>query len=531
MLYVENRAETKNLLKKYLREGELLGPCEAEVIKEPICKKVLFHMENRVFKKSSRKNPAIIIARKGGGKTSFLQSLYTHGAYSIEVTLEIEEAIREVTMLSSQEPTDIMYAENTAKLWVAIYKIATLDQVTKLDKVHLPKCNDYLAQINNSIANSTEKILHRLVRLAKDQLESKLVSFAAQALLCLNNNSLDDAWKEFNTWAKQKKQKIVILIDSLENYDFLNGSDATAIKGLLKSIRPFNFDNDFVDAKLCIPSEMFFKFNDLSSSPVKDFAEKLIIHWHAKELLKISVHRIKLYHHINDFDDTLRVLNEYDISDTKGAESFLLRLLPEKILNSNDLEERPIPYILRHTQLQPRHIIMYLNSITEYALSRGENLLNISVSSVVNGIRAVESVIADDIFSAFQSIYPNARQFCERVLPNLNYEFSHGDLHTVFIRHGKKGFEDIDDVIHVKRMLIEMGIVGQVVDSDSTTYTKAIFEYVAPYKLMIGNDDTMCLHPIFASVFNSKRCCDKNIAVYPFGTDIYEEDHRLHVGV
>ena len=179
-------------------------------------------------------------------------------------------------------------------------------------------------------------------------------------------------------------------------------------------------------------------------------------------------------------------------------------------------------YILRHTQLLPRHFLMLLNSIFKGLSS--PNPFPISQDKIINGIRKVEEFIVSEIFVAFKLIHPTAEATCKRCLPELGHKFSVGELHQVFTRHGKVVFSG-EGMFEFQRMLIEIGALGRVVPGKETDlYIKGNFEYTVAHELTISYDDQLCVHPLFSGIFgNSAR---KDRPVYPYGTVLDDEDYR-----
>jgi len=80
-----------------------------------------------------------------------------------------------------------------------------------------------------------------------------------------------------------------------------------------------------------------------------------------------------------------------------------------------------LPYILRHTQLLPRHFLMLLNSIFAGASVGTQSLYSFPVSEkrVTEGVRRVESRIVEEIFDAFGRIHRTAGKTCRKCLPSL----------------------------------------------------------------------------------------------------------------
>ena len=123
-------------------------------------------------------------------------------------------------------------------------------------------------------------------------------------------------------------------------------------------------------------------------------------------------------------------------------------------------------------------------------------------------------------------MYPQAKAVCEKSIPHLSFKFSASHLHQVFNRHGKKvsGYDDFDDY---KRLLMEIGAVGRVVDEGRMDrYIIGHFEYTLPHRLVTGSNDNLCLHPAFCQVFSASYPKDDSRVIYPYGSQADGEDHR-----
>jgi hypothetical protein len=182
-------------------------------------------------------------------------------------------------------------------------------------------------------------------------------------------------------------------------------------------------------------------------------------------------------------------------------------------------------YILRHTQLLPRHFLMLLNSIFKGLNSApGSHPFPVSEERIITGIRKVEEFIVSEIFVAFKLIHPTAEATCKRCLPELGHQFSVGELHQVFTRHGKAVFGG-EGMFEFQRMLIEIGALGRVIPGKETdVYIKGNFEYTVAHELTISHDDKLCIHPLFSGIFSNSARQDR--PVYPYGAVLDDEDYR-----
>jgi hypothetical protein len=227
------------------------------------------------------------------------------------------------------------------------------------------------------------------------------------------------------------------------------------------------------------------------------------------------------------YPDYLKRLLPLDPTKRTDAMALFHAVLPKTIRNQAGFEEETISYILRHTQLLPRHFLMLLNSI--FRSGAGTQSLNpfpIKEARIISGVRQVEERIIKEIFVAFKLIHPTAESACKRSLPELGHKFSVGELHKVFTRHGKAVFSG-DSLFEFQRMLMEIGAMGKVISGKATdVYIKGNFEYTVEHEISISHDDAMCIHPLFSGIFGNDS---QERPVYPYGSDLDDEDTRDNI--
>jgi hypothetical protein len=315
---------------------------------------------------------------------------------------------------------------------------------------------------------------------------------------------------------RSSNRKFVILMDSLDDFQLEIDSVSHSLQGLLKFVGSMNKPSDVVDIRFCLPTELYRRIIKVSSNPNKDFRRSLKIQWKATELILIGAQRLKIYLELyhNDF-----LRKQVSLDPTKRSDALALFgvVLPKTIHNQSGFQEDTISYILRHTQLLPRHFLMLLNSIFK-SRNNEKNSYSFPIPEerIVQGIREVEERIVSEIFVAFKLIHPAAEEACKRCLPELVHKFKIGDLHRVFTRHGKSVFDG--EMKDFQRMLIEIGAMGRVIPGKSTDqYIQGNFEYTVEHELQISYDDELCLHPLFSGIFRNDS---KDQPVYPYGTGV-----------
>jgi hypothetical protein len=313
-------------------------------------------------------------------------------------------------------------------------------------------------------------------------------------------------------------------MDSLEDFKLNIESVGYAIGGLLKFAGSMNSPRDVVDIRLCLPTESTRKVFEISSNPIKDFNRELRLEWTAKELILIGAQRLMYFIGLY-YPDLLKGKSPLGELNRNDAQALFQAVLPEKITNQSGFQENSISYILRHTQLLPRHFLILLNSIFKGTnVEQSLNPFPIREEKIIYGIRQVEERIVEEIFGAFRMLYPTAEETCKRCLPELKHIFSLGTLHTVFNQHGRAVFNG-GEFVDFHQMLAEIGAVGRVIPgAESDLYIKAKFKYTVGHQLTFSYEDDLCIHPLFSGIYRGDG--KKGRPVYPDGSGLEDQDYR-----
>ncbi len=510
---------TSNLEKCFSHEKPF-GPTNAANIEDDQSFKRLLDPHNKIIDRF-KYNPSLIVGRRGSGKTSFLRGT---AKYKVIELINTANTFAEIVSIINDRAQEFIFVEKISALWEQIFVLSLFRNIANQFKEpsrDIGIIKDYCAKYGLSNNISIEDWLWKLLKAARDKTKNEVISSVAAVIADIAGEDFESTKSASIKALQYNKSKAIILIDSLEQYPVRISNVALAISGLLLCAGEFNERNESIHIRLCLPAEMYHDFIDLSPNPVKNFSNSITLHWHSSELLGIAANRLNLYLSIY-YPNSRR---EPDIIDNKNAVSFLKLFLPDEIINGYGNKEDTIAYILRHTQLMPRHVLKILNSIFSEAYRLKLNTYPVvDNQSVVRGIRKTEVNLAEEVCSAFKVRYPKLRNTCEACIKYLTYVFKEGDLHEVFNKHGRKssGFEDFEDF---KRMLIESAVIGRVVSSKQERYVNGLFEYTAAHKLITSTNDSLCLHPIFAEVFNFLRT-EEAKPIYPFGTDPDSEDYR-----
>ena len=519
------KKEDLAIIRDYLTPDEPFGPVDAREIENCRAIELLFQRHNEIYK-NLHQRPSIIIGRKGSGKTSYMNTVYFADQYKYVAELDASDAFTNVINAVSKLSSGPVFAESVAKVWDnTLYVGLFTDIRSKLPKgsKSCKLINDYLAKIGIREGDTIEDALWHVADIIAENTKDKPLGLVADILRHLDNVSFSKTKNALINELKNTQSMAAVLLDSLDDFQLHMDSVGRSLQGLLKFAGDANKPSSPIDMRFCLPAELYHRFNAISSNPNKDFRRKLLLHWVASELVFIAAYRIGLY--CEAYEISKPVASAANILNKRDAKAVFEAMLPSKVTCKLDIDEDPLGYILRHTQLLPRHLLIILNSINEknkVNAERGE--IFFTEEAIRKGISAVEETIVQEIFVAYRSVYPYAQDVCELCIPELFMKFSIGDLERVFRTHGKKALRT-DDFFDFKRMFIEIGAVGRVL-KDTGRYIQAEFEYTVPHKLVTGTDDMLCFHPLFAQVFSAKIREKKPI--YPYGSLIEDKDYRQY---
>jgi len=512
------------IIRDYLSEDEPFGPIDAREISEPGACELLFERHNKIHR-SLHKRPSIILGRKGSGKTSYLNAVYFDSRYSHVIELNTSEALSSVIQSISSISSGVIFAESVKEVWRIVILIGFFCEVrAKLSSKSRAKVliNDYLAKIGLRDKGTLEDTLWKITEIISRYTKGKTYGIIPELLKMFDNVTFVSVLTALEDEFEKEESRAVILLDSLDDFQLNVDIVGRAVQGLLKFIGETNRPSARIDVRLCLPAELYHTFMSLSSNPDKDFKRKLVLHWTAQELVSLAAHRLILFAYAYP-EHPLSIPDDLESVERGLSAQALKRVLPDCVMCGLGVNEDPIAYILRHTQLLPRHLLIILNSIADKSKRFPDaTFMKISEEAIRRGVAAVEERLVQEIFTAYRYAYPEAHAVCKACLPELQHKFSIGDLERVFGTHGKKAMGEHDFSVF-KRMLIEMGVIGRVLD-DNQRYIQAEFEYTVQHQLITSTEDMLCIHPLFTEVFSVKTRERK--PVYPYGARLEDKDYR-----
>ncbi|MEM7041378.1 MAG: hypothetical protein AAF543_01075 [Pseudomonadota bacterium] len=498
---------------------------------------VLFDPRTSLSRRSDDLRPWVIIGRRGAGKTAFLYHRCFSGTYEHKVEIESAQVFRAICrmiekVLDHDNQGYRPFVENVSRLWKAIF-VTTIASIicntyrhdaTFNKDPYLLAMADYLQRLSINRLTSPRSIMNALLKKAREfDSDSSLDVTEDLEDILINQLGVGQAASALEAFCENHRQKVIILIDSVEHFPIDDFRMDAAASGLLHLLGQLRLGYSPIHICYCIPSELQHHFAaNISANPEKDFESKLMLQWSAYELLKMSALRLDKYLRTTR---RLRALRDNGLPETPDREDvyrFWWRLMPKRVTNNLGKEEDSFAYIIRHTQLLPRHVIGIFNQIIRLSLSRDDDQFRITEDDIIRGVRLAANSICGGIVSSYRLVHPCSTTLCESMLPHMDNAFTMGQFRLYYRDYGR-GI--VNDYFEAFQMFKELGIFGIVV-GESKIYYNGEFEYTQPGSMATSEDDTFCIHPAFAGEYRVGR--DNNgytskKEVYPHGTDLDED--------
>jgi hypothetical protein len=546
-------APSDGRLQDVLTLAEPLGPWSTEPLLHRASGvfKLLYDHGNHIHRQTHIDDPTYIVGRKGAGKTAFLAGAPMHIGAEV-VFIESHEIYTEVDRIRRRYEADVgpSFADTLVHAWeVLLFHAAMLGVCRSLN---LPKnqlrqriwsymCSfgdpktlaiDELlaavsAAISATVSNATPgtpfRIACRQLELGRGTYES---AHAATRELLMRDADF---------------HRLYVVVDNLEDLH----RRIEVVRDTITALFRVNTRNMIASAdsrlpfslRFAFPAELLMNLRELAANPEKDFVNYLIIRWTASELIALVGNRVRFFldaqfpHAVKE----LELPEDHDPTDPRAAERTLRAILPSHEINGGlNMPEDPVAYVMRHTQLLPRHLILSLNKILTETLARtGQRVIvpQATERDVLRGIRASEHTIVESILTSYNYQYPKVAESMRLLKNRIPSAVAANTLHKEFNRAGIKrsmgvSFEEFLDAA------LAVGAFGIVLEP-TERYIRGKFAYTFADDLRPVEDrDELCVHPLFMyrlfdrSTIRALR--DHHTRpVYPYGSDPEDEEHDI----
>jgi len=500
----------------------------------------LFDRNNRVYAQAvSDSPPTYIIGRKGAGKTAFLIGSDVAHDHP-QIVLTTEDVYHEMLKVFHEYGRDHeLFVGQRADLWQALFEHVALfhacrsfNSADPQESLHV--LTSYLGNTAENGMGETFAATRFLRELRKNISDAPGAGFHdAIDNVTLGRTRFADARAALRVVLGHRERPPIIVMDNLEDLHLRLPELRPVLAGLFRCVGRMistNHDNRPYGVQICLPSELWDLIHDIATAPDKDLQGRyLTIYWTARELLRLTGTRLHLFLRARHPDQLEVLQRRADGNDESDPSIALLRAaLPPRIHSGLDIDEDPLAYLLRHTQLLPRHLIQILNSVFSRR-DRGSTPWNVTPIAVIAGTRHAERLLVSGILGAYRATFPKAAEALHRLTGRLEISFPARKLHKVYNQQGIRKLTglDFDEFLS---MLFTLGALGIRFDQTGR-YNKAHFQYTFDYPLVAQEEsDHLCFHPLFTRYLLERSLpqlrTQQAHATYPYGCDPRGEDYR-----
>jgi hypothetical protein len=507
----------------------------------------LYDETNGVHERVWSENPYFVVGRKGAGKTAFLLG----AAFADDADVELirsEDVYTEVDKLRRcyTEVHGPLVADRLAYAWEVLLLHAAMLAITRSKSLPKSEARRNLWKYMSAFGPPMEiKNDDLLAAVSAAMTEVLLNAAPGQAFrsACWSIEPGGRAFKDAVGWMREvvgspDPKEIYVVVDNLEDLHVQLDDFAPVITALfrLTSRNLAGDDKEFpFRMRFAFPAEMLSRLNALTANAEKDFNDVQIIRWTAQELISIAGNRLRTFLdlYFPDAPKELDLPEDHKSADSGAAAATLRALLPPQMENRLGGKEESVAYLMRHTQLLPRHLILMLNHVMRRTIadSQFEGVPRMTQAQLRAGMAEAELRIVNGILTSYQHEYPNLDKAMVLMKNQIGVVEKASRLHTLFNQAGvsKKTGVEFDEFLDGCVGIGAMGIVTEHA-TEMKRYTQGKFSYTFVGDMRtVEKEDHVCVHPLFVSqLFDrhkiEKLAADGQRAIYPYGSDIEHVD-------
>jgi serine/threonine protein kinase len=458
-------------------------------------------------------NPKVylIIGRRGAGKTALSQFFSFQQQIPNVTTIEVDEPAAFQQIMSkiaeSAAATREIAVPRLAKIWEFVIWSIIFRQFQYRDsrikaacllRDESPKVSTFIRHVLRTLISEYLTADNSLSYELEDLINSETIETAKRAVLEV-----------------VKDNKVIISIDTMENYAVRDESMMRSMAALIQCASRFSRDyaRYGIYLKVFMMAEIFpYLKEEISLNPLKFIHDEIYLHWRPKDLMRLLCWRYYRYLKdqklISSIAGKLKWDNHHDV-----LREWWEPYWGKKLHTLQGLIEETFPYVLRHTQLRPRQLIVLCNSVAKQARDRG-TFPRLGQESIIEGIQQSEERLAEEVMNSYSSVYPGAARIAE-ALSGLPLIFKGNELDKRAPKTASQWPPGEYSSYAFRQFVSELGIAGRVRSiSEKTGIVEADFEYGGENRISLQVNDDCVIHPMFYKKLGIRK--SKNLCVYPF---------------
>jgi hypothetical protein len=358
------------------------------------------------------------------------------------------------------------------------------------------------------------KMIERLLEIFQDTPGKSFDTHIAQALD-------DEQFKKAKGEVLKLSAKcpVIIAIDTLEKYNIDSDALMNAMAALIQCAADFSltYRNSGIHIKTFISGEIFpYLKEDVLQNPSKSIKKPVYLLWRPKDLLRLISWRY--YCHLKEseqlLNESIGSINWEDPNEV--MQKMWLPYFGSEITNSRGLKESTFAYVLRHTQMRPRQLILMCNQIAKLAVQE-KCFPRFSENGIRLAVREAENDLAGEIINSFSTLYPEVGTIVDALI-KMPMIFTGNELDKRASETASEWPPGMYSPARFRRLVAELGIVGKVRrHNEKAGYIDADFEYSLRDRLPITHRDECVIHPMFYRRLDIEL--NTMSRVMPFSTD------------
>ena len=453
----------------------------------------------------------LFIGRRGSGKSSlahyltFQQQMTGASCIDVNEPAALETVLRK---MASEVSTPFELSSFTvSRIWEFIIWSLVFEVFKDRDEAIKDAC--VLKCTHRRPTLIVESILQQtVVPMLSDATESSI----EQIERCLNSASFENAKRLVLNFASE--QPIIVAIDTLEERNSTENQALLRVHAaLIECASKFNtrYKNKGIHLKTFISAEIFPHLAESEiSNTTKYIRNPVFLQWRPKPLLRLVAWRFFQFlnrNPIRGLDIAEPTWDDYQDVKAKSWDPFF----GKKIMSARMHEEDSFAYVLRHTQLRPRQLVILCNTIAKRAESR-VSFPTFHDEDIVDGVKAAEQLLATEILNSYSKIFPNVAGIV-RALTKFPVMFKGKELDRVASSTASEWPAGDYSPLRFKQILTELGIVGRVRNRNNK-FVDADFSYALDDTLFLRDSDDCVVHPMFYNKLSIDTRQD--LIVFPF---------------
>lgn len=457
----------------------------------------------------------LIIGRRGSGKTALSQYFSFQKVLTNPIYIDVDEPAVYQQVLAdianhASESREIAIPR-LKKIWEYVLWCVIFEH-TRRDSAEISRA--CTSNCEHPPSHTINIIIERLLSIFRAS-DEKIVETHLEQLL--TEERLEAAKAQVLRIASDRP--IIIAIDTLEKNNVGNDALMNSMAALVECAADFNIDHSErgIHLKIFMAGEVFpYLKEDVLQNPSKSIKNPVYLLWRPKDLLRLISWRFYCHLEINKLlrDESKGKIDWEDHHEV--LEKMWIPYFGEQIINGRGFKERSFSYVLRHTQMRPRQLILLCNAIAKRA-KKEKRFPIFAEEDIRVAIKDSENDLASEIINSFSSVYPQVSTIVDALM-RIPMIFNGNELDKRASQSASEWPHGTYSPARFRRLVAELGIVGRVRRRhDVAGYVDADFEYALRDRLPITHRDECVIHPMFYGRFN----VDLNMRtrVMPFSTE------------